>query len=98
MVKRQFPKPTNSTEEYLLGIVEAIEAGRVASRHQSITPSDVTEYSNIKALYVGTAGTLVLEDSEGLETTYLNVVGVFPFSPTKIKAASTAVNIIAWYF
>jgi hypothetical protein len=61
-----------------------------------VTPSDTTTIK-AGALYIGTAGNLVVDDNDGhTAVTISNVaVGIWPFRVTKVRAATTASNIVA---
>ena len=65
----------------------------------AVTPSDTTVLVGVRALYIGstTGGTdLVLTDQAGVDTTFTAVAGmVLKVSPTKVKAATTATDIVA---
>lgn len=67
-------------------------------RHQAITPSDVTTYTDMLAIRAGGAGNLVLKDRAGTSVTYAVAAGeVLRFSAYQVMAASTATAIVAWF-
>ena len=79
---------------------ESYSVGREspAEGHLAITPSDTPLTDIPKAIYVGGAGTLVMQDKNAVDVTYTVLAGaIIPFRPTIIKAASTATGIVAWY-
>lgn len=96
--KQPIAKGFTATDFILEQIANLLLSMRVARKHIEITPDDETEYKDLKALYVGGEGDLVIEDITGEEVTYENVSGVFLFEAKKIKEATTATNIIGWYY
>lgn len=64
----------------------------------AVTKSDVTDLQGA-ALYIGTGGDLVVESENGNEVTFANVPdGSFmPVRVSKVKAATTASDIVAIY-
>lgn len=65
----------------------------------AVTPSDTTTFDPpTRGLYVGTGGSLVVTDPYGNDATYANVAdgSALPISVVKVKAATTASNIVAW--
>lgn len=63
--------------------------------HYAVTPSDTT-IVDAKALYVTVTGNVAIMDAGGTSITYLGVpVGLFPFSATRVLAATTA-TVVAW--
>lgn len=67
-------------------------------RWSVVTPSDETTYANMRGIFVGGAGTLVLTGANGVDAPFPMPAGGFlPASPVKIKAASTATGIVACY-
>ena len=71
-----------------------------ASELVAITKSDSTVYSPyIRAIYVGAAGNVVVEDVAGTETTFTAVpqgTTIGPFSVRKVKAATTASSLVGF--
>ncbi len=64
----------------------------------AVTPSDSTELSNVRALYVGVAGDLaVVMKNGGAAVTFKNApIGTLPIRVTKVMATNTtATNILA---
>lgn len=69
-----------------------------SDHHVAITPSDVTEYKTLRALYVLTDGNLNLEDKLGTQLVYPVTAGqVLPLSVVKVLATSTTATCIGWY-
>lgn len=69
-----------------------------AENHAAVTPGDTVITPRPRALYVGGAGTVVIEDQRGVSVTYTAQAGaVIPFRAIKVTAASTATNIVAWW-
>jgi len=62
----------------------------------SVTISDLTTYNGIRAVFVGTAGDIVLEGDDGVQATFKAVAGSTLFvRPRKIlSTGTTASNII----
>ena len=70
-----------------------------ASGAATVTPSDSTEI-NCRALYVGGAGTVVVQlPSRGVSLTFAGVLAgtILPVSARRVMAATTATNIVALY-
>lgn len=70
---------------------------RGARSFQPITPSDVTILTNdIRGLYIGTGGSLVIEGDDGDVETLTNLADstVYPFSGRRILAATTCAGIV----
>jgi len=68
-----------------------------ATRAVAVTPSDSTVLDTTRALYVGGAGTVVVDmlDS-GTNITFAVAAGtLLPIRVTKVKAATTATGIVA---
>ena len=64
----------------------------------AITPSDSTVLSDVRALYVGGAGTVVTKNSNGDSVSFECPAGVTLFiSPTRVMAATDASLIVALY-
>jgi hypothetical protein len=65
-----------------------------------ITTSDANQISAPRALYVGTAGNLVVRFKDSTaDVTFKNVPAgqILPISPVLVKLASTAADIVALY-
>ena len=67
-----------------------------ARKHVVITPHDTNPAPYCRAIFVGGTGSdITIVDSQGVEATYVGVVGVLPMIPYIIKATgTTATNII----
>jgi len=76
-------------------------------RHGAITPSDsaiLTIDATIRtgnlyhALFIGTAGTISIEDHAGVIVSYAVPAGyILPFSPLRVRATgTTATGIVGW--
>lgn len=78
-----------------------VRADATVSAHGAVavTPSDVTEISVPRALYIGTTGNLAVRMADGQTITFATVpVGVFPVQVDKVMSTNTtATNIIALY-
>lgn len=70
----------------------AIGSSAPATKHGAITPSDAVVLNpKPRVLYVVTAGTLVIQDEDGVVLSYeVEADTIFPFSPTRVMAATTA--------
>lgn len=67
-----------------------------ASRLIAVTPSDATDLTGTRGLYVGTSGDLIIKDMNGTQTTIANApVGYHPLRVTRVMAATTATDIVA---
>lgn len=69
-------------------------------RYEAVTPSDATEFSPwFRALRIGGAGDIVVTDIEGNDVTFVGAqVGeTLPIWGSKVKAATTATDIIAYF-
>lgn len=76
------------------------DATRPAAKAVPVSPSDSTEIPVTRGLYVGTLGDLVVDMAEqGTDIEFLNVAsGTFlPIQVSKIKAATSASDILALY-
>lgn len=65
----------------------------------AITKSDSTTFDPpTRGLYVGTGGSLVVTDPYGTDVTYANVpdAAMLPIAVKKVKAATTASDIVGW--
>lgn len=66
--------------------------------HAAITPGSSAIDPRPRALYVGGAGDVVIEDQRGVSVTYTVAAGaVIPFRAVKVTASTTATNIVAWW-
>lgn len=65
----------------------------------TVTPSDATTYSGMRGIFVGGTGDLSLEDQEGTISTFTvaAVPFVLPIGALRIRAATTATNVIALF-
>lgn len=65
----------------------------------AVTPSDVTELAHTDAIYIGGDGSLVVTMDNGSDATFAGMVAGtgLELRVTKVKAASTATNILALY-
>lgn len=70
-----------------------------ANYHAAVTTHDTNELDPTpRALRVGTAGTVVVSDAAGTDVTYTCVAGeVLMVRARKVKTASTATGIVAWW-
>lgn len=72
-----------------------------ASALVAITKSDSTTYTPyIRAIYVGGAGNVVVEDAAGTEVTFTAVPQgtiIGPFLLNKVKAATTATSLVGFF-
>lgn len=70
-----------------------------ASKHFSITPSDAVDLAiKPRAIFVGVEGDVVIVDAGGVEVTYTNLSGLYPFRAVRIKATgTTATGIVGIY-
>ena len=62
----------------------------------TVTPSDVTELEDVKSIFIGVAGTIALEGSDGVSVTFTVQSGqILPCQPKKVlSTGTTASNII----
>jgi len=71
-----------------------------ANSYGAVTKSDSTDLGVCRGISFGTAGDLVLTDPDGTDRTIpsgaLAVGIIHPISYTKVKAATTAANMV-WY-
>ena len=63
----------------------------------AVTPSDATVLRVTKALWIGTAGDLIVRFHDGSIATHKVPQGVFPAHVTQVRAGTTAADIVAWY-
>lgn len=71
-----------------------------ARRVAAVTPSDSTDLTNARALWVGGAGNLVVQclDNSASVTIVIPTAGVLlPLFVKRVMAATTATNIVALY-
>lgn len=69
-----------------------------ATKHFAITPNDSTDLDPVpRAIYVGTAGDLVVQDQAGTSCTYKNAAGVVPIRAKRVMVSSTASNLVGMY-
>jgi hypothetical protein len=75
----------------------AVDSGP-AHGAKAVVASDTTIYS-ARALYVGTTGNLTIDTMDGqTDVLFKNVpVGWFPVGALRVKAATTAADIVALY-
>lgn len=65
-----------------------------ATNAAAVIPSDDTVFeSTVHAIYVGSAGDLVVQMG-GQEVTFKNAFGLLPISVTMVKTSTTASNIV----
>ena len=59
----------------------------------AITPSDNTELSDVKSLFIGVAGTIVLEGSDNAQVQFIVQDGqILPCQPKKVLATGTSAS------
>jgi hypothetical protein len=71
-----------------------------AGTARAVTPSDTTTIGGCRALWVGGAGNLTLDFSDGATNIVLTAVPagtLLPVAPLRVKAATTATSIVALY-
>ena len=71
-----------------------------SNNHADVTPSDTISFEKIpRALRIGVAGNVTIEDKDGTSVTYAVASGeVLSFSPTRVMATgTTATGIVAWW-
>lgn len=82
----------------LASIAQSSQAITSSALFTSVTPSDSTVLTAVRALYVGGAGVVVATNSAGNDVSFTVVAGTtLVISPTKVKAASTATLIVALF-
>ena len=61
-----------------------------------ITPSDVTKLDDVRSLFIGASGDIVLEGADGNTSTFTVQSGqILPCSPVRVLATgTTATNIV----
>lgn len=68
----------------------------IPQRWAPVTPSDTTPVGNTIGLYVGGAGNVVAEGTDGVQATFVCQAGQYLTGKfAKVKAATTATNIVA---
>jgi hypothetical protein len=77
--------------------LSALQALASATRLEAVTPDDDTTLDfNVRCLYVGTGGTVVVSTSQSTEVPFKCPDGFYLFvNPTKVHEASTATDIVA---
>lgn len=84
-----------ATEAKQDALVSALNLLAPASGAIAVTPSDTTTLANVRSLKIGGAGTVVATIG-GNDFTFTCSAGeMLPIRATKVKAASTATNIVA---
>lgn len=70
-----------------------------AVAHYLITPDDGTDLPvRPRALYVNTAGTVVLRDNDAESVSYEVAAGaVLSIRPVRVMATGTTAQLVAWY-
>ena len=68
-------------------------------RATAVTKSDDTVLVGVKGLWIGGTGNVVVEMSDGVDVTFTAVAAgeLLPIRVNKVKAATTATNIVALY-
>lgn len=85
-----------ATEDKYKKVITGTEAP--GFRHFSITPGTGDLTALPRALYVGTAGDLVVEDSDGVSVTYVGISGFVPMRAAKVlSTGTTATDIVGIY-
>lgn len=82
--------------EAIIALLEEVSPSRDPIE---VTPSDATTYSGMKGFRVGSAGDVVITKHDGTDITITGAVAGehLPINCLKIKAATTATNIIAYF-
>lgn len=72
----------------------------IATKATAVTPHDDTLLGQTIGLFVGGAGNLTVTMADGNDCVLTGVVAgsVLPLSVKKVKAATTATNIVALYY
>ncbi|MDF2984295.1 MAG: hypothetical protein K0Q69_4067 [Devosia sp.] len=79
-----------------MALIDAVKSSGVAADLIPVTPSVNPLAEPFQALYIGTAGDLVITTARGQTRTIPGVpVGFFPVAGTHVLPASTASNIFA---
>jgi len=65
----------------------------------AVTPSDSTVLEITRGLFIGTTGDAVVVMADGQTVTFVNLASgsILPVQVSKVKAATSAANIIALY-
>ena len=66
---------------------------------KTVTPSDSTVIEITRGVFVGTAGDLTVTMADGHDAVFVNIASgaIVPIQVSKVKAATTASNILALY-
>ena len=66
---------------------------------KTVTPSDSTELEITRGVFVGTTGDLTVTMADGHDAVFVNIASgtIVPIQVSKIKAATTATDILALY-
>jgi len=65
---------------------------------KSVTPSDSTDTTGIRSLYIQASGNVALEDKQSNQVTFAVTVGqILPIQPAKVLATGTTATVIALY-
>lgn len=71
---------------------------KTAINYAAVTPSDTTELGPTLGLFVGAAGTVIVDGQNGAAVTFTVPAGVTLWGEFKrVRAASTATGIVALY-
>ena len=70
-----------------------------AVSHYAVVPSDTEDLPiRPRAIYVNTSGMAVMHDGDGQAVSYTVLAGtVLSLRPTRVLAAGTTADLIAWY-
>ena len=71
-----------------------------AETARAVTPSDTTTIGGCRAIWVGGAGNLTLDFSDGATNIVISAIPagtLLPIAPLRVKAATTATSIVALY-
>lgn len=76
----------------------AIDAGP-AMQAKAVTKSDTTTIGGCRALYIGTAGDLTVDTAGQTDIAFVGVPAgtILPLAVLRVKAATTASDIVALY-
>ncbi len=76
----------------------SITSVSTADKWGAVTPSDSTDTTGIRALYVTVAGNVNLEDKQGTTAIFPVTAGqILPLSPAKVMTTSTTATVLALY-
>jgi len=66
---------------------------------KAVAPSDSTIFEITRGLFIGTTGDILVTMADGHDAAFLNLPSgsLLPIQVSKVKAASTATNILALY-